>query len=641
MQPLFEAWSVSTPLIPARSELYSLEPIGAGTAFVESLTGYVARLAEVHSLKVGDLVGRLLSPLPNPYGAIITPSAKAARIGGHGFRACGYVINGVSERAMRWSHALELATDRRDLHCLTLLPFRNVLSDQLFFRRRRAWCAVCFEQWRLSGQIVYEPLLWAIEVSSYCPVHLRALDCACPHCERTLSPLAVFSRPGYCERCGYWLGMSDANRYRSHPGHPNGEAKGWSSRQVGELLAMLPKLDAGAARESLRLNLVAYLEHVAGGNILAMAEYIQCPRSTLQSWLDGAALPRLDSLLRICRSLSISASSLFTHSYPTPMNIAAAKNAVALLGNRGASPSRHASEIRRALLLALREEEPLSLSEVARKLGYTTPDRLYQADRKLCHKIAARYRRSGRSHWWRKAGAVRICAIARMREILEQSLASIEPTSVHQIAANLGYSNDAYILQKFPGLCREISRKIALAKHVRMQDMRQILENALYENPVPTLTDLSRRLGYSSSVVLRAHEPDLCDQLRAQYRAHAVKHRADIEREAAAALEETPVPSVTALCKRLNITKWFMHQYFPAVRQAIATHHRQWVSSETTRRRAKLFQDVRNIATSLQNQGLCPAANRIVDLLPSGSSREWKAINRAISATRKSLGISD
>jgi hypothetical protein len=52
MQPLFEAWSVSTPLLPARSQLYSLEPIGAGTAFVESLTGYVARLAEVHSLKV-------------------------------------------------------------------------------------------------------------------------------------------------------------------------------------------------------------------------------------------------------------------------------------------------------------------------------------------------------------------------------------------------------------------------------------------------------------------------------------------------------------------------------------------------------------------------------------------------------------
>jgi len=105
--------------------------------------------------------------------------------------------------------------------------------------------------------------------------------------------------------------------------------------------------------------LVAYLEHVAGGNILAMAEYIQCPRSTLQSWLDGAALPRLDSLLRICRSLSISASSLFTHSYPTPMNIAAAKNAVALLVTVE-HPIQARERNPESALVDLREEEPLS-----------------------------------------------------------------------------------------------------------------------------------------------------------------------------------------------------------------------------------------------------------------------------------------
>ena len=34
---------------------------------------------------------------------------------------------------------------------------------------------VCLDQWRANGQIVYEPLLWAIEVSSHCPVHDRPL----------------------------------------------------------------------------------------------------------------------------------------------------------------------------------------------------------------------------------------------------------------------------------------------------------------------------------------------------------------------------------------------------------------------------------------------------------------------------------
>ena len=84
---------------PPRSRLYSLEPIGVGTAMVESLTGYVARLAEAHSVSAGDLVGRVLSELADPKDPIITTAAKAFRVGGHGFRACGYVINGVSDRA--------------------------------------------------------------------------------------------------------------------------------------------------------------------------------------------------------------------------------------------------------------------------------------------------------------------------------------------------------------------------------------------------------------------------------------------------------------------------------------------------------------------------------------------------------------
>jgi len=77
-----------------------------------------------------------------------------------------------------------------------------------------------------------------------------------------------------------------------------------------------------------------------------------------------------------------------------------------LSGNRAVSPYRSASELRQALLTALDESVPRTLSAFARSLGYTNTDRLYQADRKLCHRIAARHRQSGRSHWWRKSGAI-------------------------------------------------------------------------------------------------------------------------------------------------------------------------------------------------------------------------------------------
>jgi TniQ len=463
MQQPFESWSLSSPPVPQRSQLYSLRPVGIGTSLVESLTGYVARLAEAHSVSVGDLVGRLLSDLASPKGGIVTAGARAARVDGHGFRACSYAINGVTDRAATWVDALEAATTRRDLRCLTLLPFRHALPDHLF-RQRRAWCMLCFEQWRANGQIVYEPLLWAIALASHCTVHARPLDSICRHCARSLSPLGVFSRPGYCEVCDGWLGESDTDRKQALSGSAITEEQLWSSTQVEGLLAMLPSVDPGAARESLRRSLVAYLDQVTGGNVLALAQHIQCPHSILQNWLEGATVPRLENLLRTCCFLNVPASSLFVPSGPAPVHIVAAKDAFARTGNRAVSPYRSASELREALLAALDESAPRTLSEIARSLGYTNTERLYQADRALCHRIAARHRQSGRSHWWRKRGAIRICEAARLKEVLEQSLQSNRPTSVHQVAASLGYSNDGYVHQKYPELCRAIGEKIALAK---------------------------------------------------------------------------------------------------------------------------------------------------------------------------------
>ena len=639
MQRLLESWSLSRPLLPPRSQLYSLEPMGVGTELVESLTGYVARLADAHSVSVGDLVGRVLADLTHTKDAIITQTAKAVRVGGHGFRACNYTPNGVTETAVKWVDAIEAATNRNDLQYLTLLPLRYMVPGGLF-RRRRAWCALCFEQWRSAGQIVYEPLIWSIQASANCQLHAQPLDHTCSHCARTLSPLGVFSRPGYCERCDSWLGMSDSNgrRLLHAPGKEGHNA--CSTMQVGYLLTMIPLINPIGARAALCKNLAAFLDQLTAGNVVALAEYIHCPPSILRNWLDGRTVPTLENLLRTCRFLNVPITSLIASSGPSPANIDAAKEAIARAGSRGVSLCQKKSEVRQALEKALLDPVPLSLSEVARRLGYKSTERLYQADRALCHKIAARHRQSGHSHWWKKPGAARICEVARLKEILEQSLKSINPASVHQIAAELGYANDGYIRQKFPALCAAISKRVSRMKRIRSLRIRQTLEDALNEFPAPTLVDLSRRLGYSTSAVLRAHDPGLCDLLARRRRNNVTKYRSDLKRAAKAALNETPIPSVRDLCKRLGVTVWFMGKYFPAVRHMIAEKRRRVASESTKRRREKLFQDTHTIAAQLQRRGEYPSINRIREELPEGSCAEWKTLSLATHAARQALRIS-
>ena len=423
MPQFFESWSLSRPLISARTLTYALAPVGIGTAATESLSSYVARLAAAHCVTVGDFVGRVLAEIPNPRGTIVTPAARAFRYGSHGFRACSYSVNGTTERTAKWVYALEAASGRHDLRHLTLLSFRSAIPQRVF-RRHRAWCPACLEHWRSTGQTIYEPLAWAFEFARYCLVHKHLLCDICHRCNWKLRPFGVDSRMGYCQHCGEWFGECSGERVFSEAG-PCNQKELWVSEQIGELLAILPTLDPCTSRESIRGNVVSYLEETLDGNVLALAEHLKRPRSILQGWLDGKTTPSLENLLRTAQALGNSVSSFFNSAGPTMANIAVAKCAIKNAGPRNVSPSRSASEICDALQAALRNGEPLSLSAVARNLGYTNTERLYQADRKLCHKIAARFRRSERGHWWKKPGAIKICDAARLRKMLEESLESL------------------------------------------------------------------------------------------------------------------------------------------------------------------------------------------------------------------------
>jgi AraC-like DNA-binding protein len=638
MQQLFESWSAPAPLIPPRTPAYALEPLGIGTGLTESLSSYIIRLAEVHSVTVGDFVGRLLSEIPNPNGAIVTPAAPASRAGSHGFRACSYAINGTTERTARWVYALEAVTGRPDLRYLTLLSFRSALPRQVF-RHYRAWCPACLEHWRAVGQTLYEPLAWASDLSSCCPLHKHPLCSTCHHCGCRLSPLGVISRIGYCQHCGGWLGQSVGDPEPAQD-HAASRQKLWASEQISELLTTLPRVNPQTSRRYFRESLTVYLEKVVGGNIAALAEYVHCPRSILQNWLDGKAMPRLESQLRIAWALNVSISSFFIREVPIAVDIAAAKHAITVAGRRNVSPSRTSDQIRKVLRVALKDNAPTSLSDVARTLGYTTTERLYRADRKLCHRIAGRYRQSGGSHWWRRPGAARICDVSRLKEILQESLRSHEPASVHHIAARLGYPNDGYIQQKFPELCAAISRRIAGRRQVRLDEIRQTLEKALQEHPAPTLAELTRRLGCTTSSILRMHQPDLCNQLLARYRTSIDERRSGLRKAAESALDETPVPSLRSVCERLGITAWFMNQYFPDVRRRISEQHRRCSLAETARRRELLFEAVRNIATDVHSRGLYPSAARIAERIPGGLRCEWMILNTAVHQARKALGFS-
>ncbi len=58
----YGSFNLHAPALPPRSHLYHLTPLGIGTAAVESLTGYMMRLAHAHSVSTRTLLTQYLFP---------------------------------------------------------------------------------------------------------------------------------------------------------------------------------------------------------------------------------------------------------------------------------------------------------------------------------------------------------------------------------------------------------------------------------------------------------------------------------------------------------------------------------------------------------------------------------------------------
>ncbi len=109
---IYGSCDLNKPTVPPRSRLYHLEPIGLGTSHAESLTSYIARLAEAHCL-----TPRLL--LEREINSSNIQSSKQNNL--FGIKKYSGEINGRGETATKLVQLLEKATLKENLRLLTLL----------------------------------------------------------------------------------------------------------------------------------------------------------------------------------------------------------------------------------------------------------------------------------------------------------------------------------------------------------------------------------------------------------------------------------------------------------------------------------------------------------------------------------------
>ena len=144
--------------IPRRSEFYHIEPIGVGTAYVESLSSYAARLTQEHFVSPAALMSRVKLLAPTLDTTPISSNVNSRAIMGAGTIASNLI------------KALETLTMRRDLSWTTMVKWVNVLSQRPLIRANRAWCPACYQSWHEAGKWCTTAAL-TLKAVTVCPLH--------------------------------------------------------------------------------------------------------------------------------------------------------------------------------------------------------------------------------------------------------------------------------------------------------------------------------------------------------------------------------------------------------------------------------------------------------------------------------------
>lgn len=186
-----------------RSVLYNIPPIGVGTMEVESLTSYIARIADAHCVETGTLVNEILITELKKEGIYKEKSIFAV------YKNTTSKFNGLSVAAIKNAKILNKLCGRDNLENLTLIKYKNILTDTRLLKANKSWCPYCVAD--MKGTL-YEKLIWSISLVDTCHIHNVKLVDTCKNCGAKQKHLKFKTLNGFCQKCFEWFGNNNIEK---------------------------------------------------------------------------------------------------------------------------------------------------------------------------------------------------------------------------------------------------------------------------------------------------------------------------------------------------------------------------------------------------------------------------------------------
>jgi AraC-like DNA-binding protein/transcriptional regulator with XRE-family HTH domain len=623
---LYGAWDFGPSAEPpSHTYLYRLQPVAVGSAFVESLTGYIARLADAHSVSVGALLTRE-----------ILPRLRHESASPEGFGPAGSSLvydtrnlNGVGEASDRVTALLEALTGSKNLNLLTLRPWSSVISPQRLLKSKRAWCPACLHDWRWAGREAYDSLVWIIDGVTDCPVHNCRLSSTCPHCGRSLHILSARSRPGLCCWCKKWMGCRNALAST----RADTDAGSLASQWIADLLAATHEPGNWLSPDVFRNNLNTCIERVTDGNISHLCGVAGLSFDSVSNWRSGAARVRLDLFLKLCEALEIAPKTFLS----TTLNQSDVERAVVIALERARHVRRRRGRVQidTHLAFALYADPPISLRELATQLGYTKVQCLTRRAPEICASLRRKYNPANR----RKPGKPLAHAPSDevIRLAIESALAACPRIPLRTVTRSLGFKNEVSLYNRFPELCRAFAIANRKDRKQRLDATRVQCAAALLKVPPPTIREMAETVCCSVSA-FRYRFPDLCVQLieRAPERQRILREQ--LRSQIASALGENPPPSIETVASRVGKDAKYLVALYPDLAGEIRRRFRAQRQADSAKRRARYRQQIGAAANDLWQRGLPISRKKVIAAIPDPVMHHCHIVDDELAEIVRQLG---
>lgn len=550
-----DIWDMSDSVSASPSAVFSLEPLGIGTPYMESLSSYVKRLAHYHRLRVVDFL---------TYCATQTDDdVMMATI--HKFHR----IDGICGSGQVWSHLLARLTQRSDVLYLSMSYWSCLLNGYRLMKPYHAWCPLCYATYEQEQTPIYTPLMWSLQAVDICLIHDVSLIETCPHCDRRFYSMTHNAMCGFCSQCKHWLG--DTN-YIDESGSQD-EQSYQRVRAVGRLLALAPQV-----KDVSRNVIPQVIETVKQSNDVPYTHLkrdMGISTSNLSDLKAGIRLANLNTFanLALC-SDNILWFTLTELDEFRPVKVEG-KPKLPVVQN----PQPYLKQ-----LLQSTERLP-ALGTIARQCGYANAATLRKLYPLEYEPLRQRVR-------------------AEQQQALQAILDGDEILGVTEMARRYGYKQ-SFLFHFFPDLCREVATVV----HQRqLEQCREKLQEVIDGDIFPGVSVICNMLNVGS-YYLWQHFPEELNQI-AELRQQ--KNRRQWE-QAQALLQTSlvsdmfPPHSLSQLATELGRTPRFLKQNFPMLSQQILQRWRDYKFNQVQATCAQ----IREIVFELHQQGIFPSVDRL------------------------------